>query len=100
MSLVRPLLISLIFPAIALASAQPVPPGPDHVVIAVLENRSFSRIIGSPEAPYINGLIAQGTLLTESYGVTHPSPPNYLALFSGSTQGVTTHATPKNVPFT
>jgi acid phosphatase len=28
-------------------------------------------------------------LFTDSHGVTHPSLPNYLALFSGSTQGVT-----------
>jgi phosphatidylinositol-3-phosphatase len=27
--------------------------------------------------------------MTRSYGVTHPSQPNYLALFSGSTHGVT-----------
>ena len=27
-------------------------------------------------------------LFTRSYAITHPSEPNYLALFSGSTQGV------------
>src|SRR4029450_4294728 len=31
--------------------------------------------------------------LTRYYGVTHPSLPNYLALVSGSTQGITTNCT-------
>jgi acid phosphatase len=61
---------------------------PDHVVIVIEENHSFSEIIGSPSAPYINSLAAGGALMTSSYGITHPSQPNYLAFFSGSTQGV------------
>jgi phosphatidylinositol-3-phosphatase len=63
-------------------------PHPDHVVVVVMENRSFDDIIGNPRAPYINGLAAGGALFTRSYAVAHPSQPNYLALFSGSTQGV------------
>jgi acid phosphatase len=38
---------------------------------------------------YVYDLARRGVLFTQSYGVTHPSQPNYLALFSGSTQGVT-----------
>lgn len=75
-------------------------PTPDHIVIVVEENHSYSQIIGSASAPYINGLRSQGALLTNSFGITHPSQPNYLALFSGSTQGVTSDATPTNLPFT
>jgi acid phosphatase len=63
-------------------------PRPDHVVIVVEENRSFGAIIGSANAPYINALAPQGALFTSSFAITHPSQPNYLALFSGSTQGV------------
>lgn len=61
----------------------------DHVVIVIEENHSFSQIIGSPAAPYINALAAGGALMTQSYALEHPSQPNYVALFSGSTQGVT-----------
>src|SRR5258708_36025068 len=64
-------------------------PRPDHVVIVIEENHSYAEIIGSANAPYINSLAAMGALFTNSFGVTHPSEPNYLALFSGSTQGVT-----------
>jgi acid phosphatase len=63
-------------------------PTPDHVVIVVEENHSYNEIIGSQNAPYINQLSKEGALFTHSYGVTHPSQPNYLALFSGSLQSV------------
>ncbi|HZN65331.1 MAG TPA: alkaline phosphatase family protein [Tepidisphaeraceae bacterium] len=64
-------------------------PRPDHVVIVVEENRPFDEIIGYEKAPYINSLAARGALMTNYRGITYPSQPNYLALFSGSTQGVT-----------
>jgi hypothetical protein len=83
----------------ASAAGQPIPM-PDHVVIAILENHGFGQIIGSPSAPYINGLVPQGALLTNSFGITHPSQPNYIALFSGSQQGVANNNTPTGVPFT
>ena len=63
-------------------------PKPDHVVVVVMENHSYADIIGSADAPYINALAAQGASFSRSYAVTHPSEPNYLALFSGSTTGL------------
>jgi hypothetical protein len=67
---------------------------PDHVVIVVEENHSFSSIIGSSAAPYINSLAQQGALFTQSFAVEHPSQPNYLDLFSGANQGVTDDSCP------
>jgi len=78
---------------IAPAVAQPLP-RPDHIVIVVEENKTFAQIIGNPNASYINALAKRGALLTQSYGVSHPSQPNYLALFSGSTQGSSSNACP------
>lgn len=75
------------------ATSNPVPRFA-HVVVVVEENRSYSDIIGAAAAPYINRLAATGTLLTRSYGVRHPSEPNYLALFSGSTHGLTDDSCP------
>ncbi|GKS56739.1 acid phosphatase [Nitrospira sp.] len=71
-------------------------PRPDHVLIVILENHGFDSIIGSPDAPYINELAAHGMSFTRSFGVTHPSQPNYLALFSGSTQNVNGNACPND----
>jgi acid phosphatase len=69
-------------------------PHPDHIVIVMEENKSYAQIIGNPEAPYINELSKKGTLFNQSFGVTHPSQPNYLALFSGSTQGINSNTCP------
>jgi acid phosphatase len=60
----------------------------DHVVVVIEENHAYNELIGSPNAPYINELAKDGTLFTDSHGIGHPSQPNYLALFSGGTQGV------------
>jgi phosphatidylinositol-3-phosphatase len=54
----------------------------------VLENKGYTTIVGNANAPYINSLIADYGLATNYNGVAHPSQPNYLALFSGSTQGI------------
>jgi hypothetical protein len=61
---------------------------PDHVVIVVEENQDYLKIIGSPDAPFINILATQGALFTNYRGVARPSQPNYFTMFSGSTHGV------------
>ena len=65
-------------------------PTPDHVVVVVLENHGSSQIIGSADAPYLNSLATDtfGALFTNSHGMTHPSQPNYMYLFSGDNQNV------------
>ena len=71
-----------------------VPPGaPAHIVVVIDENQSFQDVIGSPDAPFVNSLTAQGTLFTNYFAIGHPSQPNYLAMYSGSTQGVTGDST-------
>jgi hypothetical protein len=64
-------------------------PTPAHVVVVVEENSSYNEIIGNSSAPYINSLAQGGASFTQSFAVSHPSQPNYLAIFSGSTQGIT-----------
>jgi hypothetical protein len=59
------------------------------VIVVVEENHSIGQIIGSPQAPFLNRLAAQGTLLTSYFAITHPSLPNYLAMVSGGTQQIT-----------
>ena len=59
-----------------------------------MENHAYSEILGQPDAPYLNSLARSGAVLTQSYAVTHPSEPNYLALFSGSTQGLSDDSCP------
>lgn len=69
-------------------------PPPDHIVVVIFENKHRTSVMGSGQAPYLDKLATKGASMTHSYGVTHPSQPNYLALFSGSTQGVTGNGCP------
>lgn len=63
---------------------------PNHIVVVFEENKDFSQIIGNPDADYINELAMDGMSFTNHHGLTHPSQPNYIALFTGSTYGVQT----------
>jgi hypothetical protein len=63
-------------------------PRPDHVVVVVFENEDAADVIGTSDAPYLTSLAESGAEFTDAHGEVHPSQPNYLALFSGSTQGV------------
>jgi phosphatidylinositol-3-phosphatase len=67
-----------------------------HVVIVVEENRAQTNIIGNKSTPFINALAANGAMMAQSFAETHPSEPNYLALFAGSTFGVTKDVCPVN----
>ena len=86
--------------AVTPVQAQPpvgVPPH-DHVLVVVMENKSYDEVRFQP---YTAGLIQQGAAFSRSYGVTHPSLPNYLALWAASTLGVTNDACPPaGAPYT
>jgi hypothetical protein len=60
--------------------------------VIVMENHAYDSIVGNAAAPYLNSLIRGGGLAGRYHAVAHPSQPNYLALFSGSTHGVTDDA--------
>ncbi|MDP4198417.1 MAG: alkaline phosphatase family protein [Bacteroidota bacterium] len=96
------LAIALLAGVLSLGGCAHKPARPDHIVILMLENRSYGNIIGSPNAPYLNSLLSDpnAALFTSSFGIEHPSEPNYLDLFSGSNQGVTSDSLPKGYPFT
>jgi hypothetical protein len=70
------------------AHAQARLPRPDHIVIVIDENKSFSDVIGSKDAPYLNELARRGALLTNFTAAHHPSQPNYIDFFAGSPLGV------------
>jgi len=62
---------------------------PDHIVVVIEEDRASDAIGDVAHMPYFNQLAASGLVYTNSHGVAHPSLPDYLALYSGSTQGIT-----------
>ncbi|HEX9342262.1 MAG TPA: alkaline phosphatase family protein [Actinomycetota bacterium] len=82
----------------AATKPKPQAAGPARVIVVVEENHSYSQIIGNPSAPFINQLAGHGTLLTGYFAVSHPSLPNYLAMTSGDTQGITSDCPTCTVP--
>jgi phosphatidylinositol-3-phosphatase len=68
-----------------------------HVVWIVMENKSFSDVIGSPNAPFVNSLARTCGLATNFSAEDHPSLPNYIAMTSGSTQGVSENESPSRL---
>lgn len=84
---------------IPLVAAAPAPPPahaakPAHVVIVVEENHSYKQ---TASQPYLSSLEKSGATFTNSHGIAHPSEPNYIALWSGSTHGVTNDRCPVNL---
>jgi hypothetical protein len=71
----------------------PAIPAFHHIFVVIMENHSSSEIIGSADAPYINSLVASYGHAANYSAISHPSLPNYLALTSGSTFGLTTDCT-------
>lgn len=57
-----------------------------RIFIVILENTDASA---AENLPFIARLAARGAILRNARCLGHPSQPNYIALVSGSTQGVT-----------
>jgi hypothetical protein len=60
----------------------------DHVFLIYLENKGAGDIVGSPNAPYINGLINTEPHDTNYFALGHPSDPNYIRPLGGSDFGI------------
>ena len=54
-----------------------------HVIWLWMENHSYSEVIGSSSAPFLNSLARRCGLATNDHNITHPSLPNYVAATSG-----------------
>ncbi|MFD0337360.1 alkaline phosphatase family protein [Streptomyces sp. NPDC127117] len=58
--------------------------------MVMMENKGYDDILNNPstrpqdQVPYIKSLEAQGASFTDSYGLQHPSLPNYYSLLSAS----------------
>ena len=78
-------------------AALPAPPPPtppastvgelDHVFMLYLENKGYTDIVGSPNAPYLNSIINAYGFGSNYYALTHPSDPNYYPILGGSDFG-------------
>ena len=79
-------------------AALPAPPPPtppvstvgqlDHVFMVYMENKGFTDIVGSPNAPFLNSLINTYGFGSNYFALTHPSDPNYYPILGGSDFGI------------
>ena len=58
-------------------------PQVQHVVVVTLENANYGDVIGTQNMPYLNSLMAKGSLVAKYYANTHPSLPNYFIMTTG-----------------
>ena len=63
-----------------------------------MENEGSGNILGASDAPYINGVANSCGSATNMFAEGHPSLPNYVAMTSGSTQGITDDNDPSSHP--
>lgn len=82
--------------AVPPSTAQATTVAPRKVLTFVLENHSLSEM--QAQMPYLNGLAAKYSYATNWTAISHPSLPNYLALFAGSTFGITDDRPPADHP--
>ncbi|WP_346384700.1 alkaline phosphatase family protein [Nocardioides sp.] len=76
----------------AVAAAPPARPAITKVLTFVVENHSLPQMKAS--MPFVYGLAKKYAYADHYNAVAHPSLPNYLAMVSGGTQGVTDDAPP------
>lgn len=72
------------------------------VLWIAMENRSYSAVIGNTAAaPYINNtLLPLAGNATNMHNESHPSLPNYIAMTTGSTNGIADDKNPTAHPLT
>lgn len=81
--------------------AQNLLPKPDHVVIVIFENASYEVVMQQKNAKFLCQLAESPhcASFTNSFGLVHPSQPNYIKLFCGQDEGVHDDSLPKKMYF-
>ena len=73
------------------AEARPVP-HMDHIIVVIMENKDYNTALAGTYTR--TQLVTHESSFSSSFAITHPSQPNYLGLWAGSTVGVTNDACP------
>jgi phospholipase C len=97
--LALPALAALLAGCSALGPAPTPTPDPiQHIVVIMEENEPADHVLGDDDAPYVNELAKTSAVAANYAAITHPSLPNYIALTSGTTAGITTDCNPDDCP--
>lgn len=68
------------------------------LILVIMENQQAINVLGNQNAPNLTKLSQTYPIATRYFGATHPSLPNYLVLWAGSTFGVTDDGLPAAHP--
>lgn len=63
-----------------------------------MENHDYSQVYNAGSAPYETSIANKCGLATNYHAIAHPSLPNYIALTSGGTQGISDDSDPSSHP--
>jgi hypothetical protein len=61
-----------------------------------MENHAESQVWGTPGTPYTTAFAQANARAADYYAITHPSLPNYLDLYAGSSYGITANCNPSS----
>lgn len=61
----------------------------EHFYMVYMENKGYTNIVGSPNAPFLNSLINAYGFADNFYALTHGSLPNYYPMIGGDNFGIT-----------
>jgi hypothetical protein len=67
---------------------------PSRVALVMLENHEASQVASSAHPSYLTALAHRYAESSDGHGLTHPSLPNYIALVTGGTGGITSDCVP------
>ncbi len=77
---------------LSVAAPQVAASSRSHVAVIVMENKEAPDVLGRGSS-YLDRLARRYGVARRSYAITHPSLPNYLALTSGATHGISSDCT-------
>jgi phospholipase C len=69
-------------------------PTPEHIVVIVEENKPIDKVLAADDVPYLNSLASTYAVASNYAAITNPSLPNYIALTSGTTAGISSDCLP------
>src|ERR1041384_5845316 len=76
-------LISLPLTNFIIIDAQALDNSINHIIVLVMENKGYTQIIGSSDAPFQNELAKKYASASKYYGVFPDSLANYISIISG-----------------
>ncbi len=67
-----------------------------HVFLIVMENHSYNQVWNTSSTPYVTSLGKAYAWASNYHAISHPSLPNYLDMYAGSSYSITNDCSPSS----